>query len=117
MDQPPSPPPGDRSEGAHLPVACALGPEDGRARVHRWQSLAATASPRARRSGYRLEVGYAPDRGVREELESLAAAERQCCSFVSWEVRLDEGHPTLHVTADPRRPDDIAPIAALFGAD
>lgn len=48
--------------------------------------------------------------------DALAAAERQC-SFVAWDVSQDEDHVVLHVTADPARPDDVAPIAALFGAD
>ncbi len=63
-------------------------------------------------------LGALPARaGVRDELEALAAAERQCCAFVAWDVSQDGRHPVLHVTADPSAPDDIAPIAAMFGAD
>ncbi len=105
---------------AELPVACTLGPDDGRARMRRWQALAEKGRPSARRSGHRLEVRYEPEPGVRDELEALealAAAERQCCAFVAWEVRHDGHHSVLHVTADPSAPDDVAPIAALFGAD
>ena len=116
MSRVPSTPADEMSGLAHLPVACALGPEDGRARVHRWQLLAATAAPQARRSGHRLEVRYAPAPGVAEELERLVAAERECCSFVAWAITLDGAHPTLRITADPQRPDDVAAIAALFGA-
>jgi hypothetical protein len=73
--------------------------------------------PNARRRGHVLEVRYQPKLGIREELEALAAAERECCSFVSWAVSQDQDHVVLHVTADPSAPDDVAPIAMLFGAD
>lgn len=102
---------------AELPLACALGPDDGPARMRRWQALAQKGRPSARRSGHRLEVRYQPEPGVRDELEALATAERECCAFVAWDVSQDGRHPVLHVTADPSAPDDVVPIAALFGAD
>lgn len=86
------------------------------ARLRRWQHLADTASANARRGGPRLEVRYHPGEGVRQELESLAAAEAECCSFVAWSVTHDDDALVLTVTADPASPDDVAPIAALFGA-
>ena len=97
-----------------LPVACTLGPDDGSARLRRWQALAEKGGPSARRSGHRLEVSYQAEPGVRDELEALAAAERECCSFVAWEVSQDGDLPVLRVTADPSDPDAVAPIAALF---
>lgn len=106
----------DAVERGDLPVACKLGPYDGRARLRRWQQLGDVASPRARRDGPRLEVRYEPGRGVRQELESLAAAESECCSFVAWTVSQDGGAPMLVVTADADNPDAVAPIAELFGA-
>ncbi len=101
---------------AELPIACTLGSDDGAARMRRWQALAEKGRPSARRSGHRLEVRYQPERGVHDELEALAVAERQCCSFVAWEVSQDGRHPVLHVTADPSSPDDLDAIAALFEA-
>ncbi|MGI8713664.1 MAG: hypothetical protein ACR2NR_10870 [Solirubrobacteraceae bacterium] len=98
-----------------LPVACTLGPEDGPVRMLRWQRLGETADPVARRAEGALEVRYRPGPGVREELEALAAAEQQCCSFVAWTVTEDGGHPVLRVVADASTPDDVAGIAALFG--
>jgi len=99
-----------------LPPACTLGPDDGPARMRRWRRLAEQAQPTVQRTGHDLEVRFPPAPGVREELESLAAAERQCCSFVSWTVTQDAGRPVLHVTAPVESPDDVEPIAALFGA-
>jgi hypothetical protein len=84
--------------------------------MRRWEALSEKGHPDARRRGHVLEVRYEPKRGVGEELDALIAAERQCCSFVAWEVSQDEDHVVLRVTADPGAPDDVASIAALFGA-
>jgi len=107
----------DNSAGAEhveLPVACTLGPHDGRARMARWQQLAERANPAARRSSHRLEVRFENGPGVQQELELLAAAEQQCCSCVAWTVTSNE--PVLHVTAPVDNPDAVEPIALLFGA-
>ncbi len=102
------------AEHVELPVACTLGSDDGRARMLRWQQLADRANPAARRSGHRLEVRFEDGPGVQQELELLAAAEQQCCSFVTWAVATNE--PVLHVTAPVDNPDAVEPIALLFGA-
>ncbi len=102
------------SESASLPVACTLGPNDAAARMRRWHELSVHGRPTQRRSGHVLEVRYHPGPGIREELAALAAAERECCPFVTWTVDEGESHVILRVEADPARPDDVAPIAALF---
>lgn len=106
----------DSVDRVDLPVACNLGPDDGPARLRRWQQLADTANPIALRDGPNLEVRYEPAPGVQEELEALAAAEAECCSFVSWSVTQDGAAPVLLVAADPDTSDAVTPIAALFGA-
>ncbi len=106
----------DNPEAAAVPIACTLSPDDGATRMRRWEALSEKGRPNARRRGHMLQVRYQPDLGIREELEALAAAERQCCSFVSWTVSQDQDHVVLHVTADLGAPDDVPPIAALFGA-
>ncbi len=105
----------DDASQTELPVACRLGPEEGSARLRRWKALADRGRPIARRDGDRLEVRYAAEAGVLHELEALAAAERRCCSFVSWSVTRDGDRAVLHVTADASAPDRVAAIAALFG--
>jgi MerR family transcriptional regulator, copper efflux regulator len=100
---------------AELLLACTLGPDDGAARLRRWQLLAQKSPPRAQRSGHRLEVRWLLQAGVKDELEALAAAERRCCSFVSWSVSSDGPDMVLYVTADENRPDDVAAVADLFG--
>lgn len=82
--------------------------------MDRWQQLAESAHPTARRSGHRLEVRFENEPGVQQELELLAAAEQQCCSFAAWTVATDE--PILHVTAPVDNPDAVEAIALLFSA-
>jgi len=101
---------------ADLPIACTLVPGESAERLRRWQALAARGHPVARLSGHLLEVRYSLEPGVRSELQELAAAERQCCSFVTWTVSQEQDHAILRVAADPQRPDDVAGIASLFGA-
>lgn len=99
-----------------LPLACTLGPVDGAGRSRRWRQLAAEATPVLRRTKGRLEVRYQPGPGVLDELSALAAAEAECCSFVAWTVTEQAGDPTLVVSAPADAPDNIDPIATMFGA-
>jgi len=99
-----------------LPLACKLGPIDGADRSRRWRQLAADAAPVARRTEGRLEVRYQPGPGVLDELHALAAAESECCPFVSWSVTERAGDPTLVVSAPAGDPNRIDPVAALFKA-
>jgi hypothetical protein len=99
-----------------LPWACALGPDEGPARLLRWKRLQENASPVAHVRDGHVEVRYQPAPGVLEELTALAAAEQTCCSFVAWAVTTIEGRPVLRVTAPTQDPDAVEPIAALFNA-
>lgn len=99
-----------------LPIACNLGPDDGSARIRRWQDLADAAHLTASRDGRTLEVHFQRGEGVRAELVALATAEQDCCSFVTWTVTEADGHLVLRVLAKPDSPDDVAAIAGLFGA-
>ena len=84
--------------------------------MRRWQALAGKAPPRPRRTDNRLDVRWALDPDGAIELDLLAAAERECCAFLSWTVTRAGADSVLTVTADPSRPDDVGPIAALFAA-
>jgi len=106
----------DLTQDSPLPLACTLGPDDGRSRLLRWQRLHKAAGPVAHLDGGRLEVRYQPGPGVRAELAELAAAEQTCCSFATWNVSEVEGHPVLHVVSPTDTPEAVATIVALFGA-
>jgi hypothetical protein len=105
-----------QSEPIGLPVACTLGAGDGAQRMQRWEALSLRGRPSARRDGHRLVVAYRAEPGVRGELEALAGAERQCCSFAAWDVSQQGDQVILCVASDPGSPDDVAGIAVLFGA-
>ncbi len=106
----------DGTRPSPLPLACTLGPDDGRSRLLRWQRLNRIATHAAHFDDGQLEVRYQPGPGVQEELAALAAAEQECCSFAVWSVSVVGGQPVLNVRAPTGAPDAVAPIAALFGA-
>ena len=106
----------DSSGLAGLPMACTLSVGDGAARMGRWEALSAKGRPSVVRSGHVVVVLYQSGPCIREELEALAAVERECCSFVRWDVIEDEDHVVLRVAADHRTPEDVTSIVALFGA-
>jgi hypothetical protein len=79
----------------------------------RWRALAADHLIGVRRETHQLVARYATEPAARAELDTLAAAERDCCSFAEWDVRQDADDLILCVRAEP---DGVAAIAALFGA-
>ncbi|MEX5719055.1 hypothetical protein [Geodermatophilus maliterrae] len=99
-----------------LPLACTLGPEDGRDRLSRWEALHRTAVPAVHVADGELRVSYPGGPGVTEELRSLAAAEATCCAFVTWDVTEEAGRAVLTVRAPAGAPEAIGPIAVLFSA-
>jgi hypothetical protein len=99
-----------------LPISCTLGPSDGAERRRRWQALGDAGAAGARRSDHCLEVRYRAEPGIRDELEALAAGERDCCSFVTWDVTHESDEAVLHVRPDPASPGDLDAIAILFAA-
>jgi hypothetical protein len=98
---------------ADLPIACTLDAGDGSQRLARWRALSARGAPTVRREPGALVVAYPGARGVREELEALAAAERQCCAFAEWQVKPEGEHVVLRVSSDG---DGLVAIASLFGS-
>lgn len=99
-----------------LPVACALGPDDGAMRLERWRHLNRLADSVATLRGGQLEVRYRARPGVADELAVLAAAEQECCAFATWTVAVVEDQAVLRVTAPPEHPKAVEPIAEMFGA-
>jgi hypothetical protein len=107
----------DSHENVQLPIACTLGPDDGAARMQRWEAVSTKARLSARHSGHLLEVRYQPAPGIREESHALVAAERNCCSFAQRELSDNEDAVVLRIMVHPERQDDIVAIAGLFRAD
>jgi hypothetical protein len=96
------------------PVACSLGQADLARRADRWRALAGRAllrvSPTPR--GLLLVFGAGP--GVADELEALAALERDCCAFATWSLRADGSEITLEVSGDGD--EAVGTIQSMFAA-
>lgn len=105
----------EHTQRTALPLACALGPDDVRARLVRWRELHESTAPVTRLTDGQLEVRYRSAPGVQEELQDLAAAEQVCCPFVAWVVSNDHGQPVLRVIPPAGSPDALGPVAAMFG--
>jgi hypothetical protein len=102
----------DRAATPSTPmIACTLGPGDVTARVADWRTaLEHVSARRAVPAGVRLELD--PDARL-DEIARLAAAEHECCGFLSFTITMDERGHALEVTGPP----DAEPIIAeLFGA-
>jgi hypothetical protein len=96
------------------PVACSLGQADLAGRADRWRALVGRAlarvSPTPR--GQLLVFGAVP--GVADELEALAALERDCCAFATWSVRADGSEITLEISGDGD--EAVTAIQSMFAA-
>jgi len=94
------------------PIACSLSAADAGTRQAEWDALVERAVVTRSQVTGGMRVTLAPRPGVREELERLVAAERECCPFL--DLRVDDsedGALALTVTAPP---DAAAVIEALL---
>jgi hypothetical protein len=102
------------AEPKYTPVACSLGQSDLAERAGRWSELAGRALAQVSQTerGLRLIFGAAP--GVADELQALAAAERECCAFATWSVRAADGELVLEVSGDS--PEAVIAVQGMFAA-
>jgi hypothetical protein len=94
-------------------IACSLRGHELAERRGRWHVLqtAAGAERVPTERGVRLTFRTAP--AVIEELQSLVALERDCCSFADWSLRPDGARLVLDVEGN--RDEAIAAVRAMFG--
>lgn len=96
-------------EGGSL--ACTLEPHRMSARMTAWQDLVARASEREPIPGG-VALQFPVDADLAGEITTLAAAERDCCTFLRFDLRIGSTALTLEVTGLP----EAAPIIAVgFG--
>lgn len=95
-------------------VSCSLDRDDLAERAERWQRLAERAFRGCEQTdrGQRLEFRREP--GVVEELNELAALERDCCRFAEWAVHAEDGALALDVSA--RSAEGVAAVQAMFSS-
>ena len=95
-----------------LPViACTLSTEELPGRRQRWLALtdeALTARDQIE-GGVRLTFRSGPR--TEQEVRELAALERDCCGFATFDVRASRDHVTLDVTSSG---DGVAAVRELF---
>lgn len=94
-----------------VPIACTLGAQSMRGRLDEWQRLLAHVEQRELIDGG-LRATFGPATPL-DELMRLAAAEQDCCQFLTFAITIDSRGVALEV----RAPDDGLPVLhALFGS-
>jgi hypothetical protein len=101
-------------EDGSPPVACSLNQTNLAERTERWQALTARALRQTTHTSDGVRLVFAAGPGVADELESLAAHERDCCAFAAWSVRADADAATLDVTGDSEAA--VTAVRSLFPA-
>lgn len=92
-----------------VPIACTLTAEEVPARVAAWRALVTEV---VERDGSTLRFPPSPELAAR--IGALAAAEQSCCSFFTFDIRIDAGGTTLTVGA----PEEAQPLVdELLGVD
>jgi hypothetical protein len=76
---------------SHLPIACSLGPAELPARRAEMIDLGRAALLDARLSPARAQLRFAATDGVRERVAAFAAAEAECCPFLTMRVTGEPG--------------------------
>jgi hypothetical protein len=73
---------------------------DGKARLARWQALAAAHGESGERGhGYAL-LRFRDGAGVLSELEELVESERSCCAFLGWQLERAGNVLTVRITGN-----------------
>ena len=98
-------------EPTATPVACTLSSADLDTQRKRWRRLAAKALVERTESGDGLRISFRAEPGVANELQELAAIERQCCAWATWTVHESERRITLVVRSTG---EGIAALHAMF---
>jgi hypothetical protein len=89
-----------------IPVACNLEQSEFGQRRLQWDALIEQALIEKQTTDRGLRLIF--DREAEQELNRLAAAERECCGFASWVVSQDpEGRFVLDVEADDMGADAV----------
>ena len=90
------------------PIACSLEAADVPARLAAWQDVVAQAVDRLPiDGGVRLVLDPAAPIG---DVAALAAAEHDCCPFLTFTVTIDGRGRALEVTAPPEAGDLVATL-------
>lgn len=95
-----------------LAILCTLGAGDLRDRTARIRDLAARHLCDSRRDGLTLRLIYDP--AARAEVEEIVAQERECCAFLTFELRHDGDAVRLAIIAPEAAGEGAAELFAHF---
>jgi hypothetical protein len=94
------------------PIACTLAPSAFRDRIDRIKVLAAKSLRGHHRDGLALNLTYEPD--VAAEIRELVRGERECCSFLRFDLQEGDDAVRLTITAPPGARDAAEELFAHF---
>jgi hypothetical protein len=94
-------------------IACTLNQEDLGSRRERWLVLGSRALIAVETTSGGLELVFAREPGVEDELARLAELERDCCPFATWEVASGDGRVVMDVAG--KTADAIPAVQGMFG--
>jgi hypothetical protein len=80
------------------PIACSLSATELPARLAAMADLGRAALLDARTDNGHAILRFAAERGVRERVETIVAAESQCCAFLAMQVSDAPGEVVLSIT-------------------
>lgn len=102
----------DRMISDAAPIACTLDSGEFRKRLHWIAELNRTALLDARRNGLRQILTYR--REHTDSVREMVRREQQCCGFLGFDLRDDEGRVTLVITAPEGAADALDAIFEPF---
>ena len=94
-----------------MDIACTLTTRDLAVQRERWLRLIRASGTSRAQTPNGLRLGFRADPGVAEELERLAAVERECCAWASWSVVVAGDRVELDVTSTG---DGVAALHSMF---
>lgn len=105
-----------RPMGAELPIACSLDAARLSRRLSDMASVGRDGSVRVRLDGTRAELRLARRAGLRERLDAIVAAERECCPFLTMRVSATGGALVLAIEAPEGAEAILAELVEAFAA-
>lgn len=93
------------------PTACSLTPPELSDRRAMWERLCRRALREQRAIATGMQLVFAAQEGVEDELHELARLEARCCAFADWRVSRRDESVVLDVTAFG---DAVDAVRALF---
>jgi hypothetical protein len=94
-----------------LPIACTLEGGAAKERVGRWQAILSSYRIDRQLTTDTLLLRFRRDDEAERELNDLVVAERDCCSFLGWDLDRDGDELILRISGDADE------LAALSFAD